>query len=79
MGKLKTLSNSRIETLKWISTFFILVNMAIAAVGLVPYNFIALSIGTFIWFLVGYIVNDRPLMVINSVGCVLSTISYFTN
>ena len=70
---------TNIETLKWISTGFILSNMFIAALGLVPYNFVLLAIGTSIWGYVGVLTKDKPLQVINFVGCILAVIAVFTN
>ena len=70
---------SKIEWLKWSATFFILLNMLLASFTFVPENFIALAIGTFIYFFVGYFTKDKPLMIINLAGVLLSTVSFVVN
>ena len=70
---------NKLEILKWISVAFILSNGFVASLGYVPFNFILLAIGTSIWLVVGLIIKDKPLIVINSVSAILAIISYINN
>ncbi len=55
--------------IKWLSSFALLVSMVMTAnFDMHPYNLMWAGAGTFGWFIVGMMWNDRALIFINSIA-----------
>ena len=70
---------TRIELIKWIGTFFIILSPIVAYFQYIPENFIVLSIGTCIWLYAGWKCNDKPMMTVNFISTILNIIAYIGN
>jgi|TARA_B100001996_G_scaffold351212_1_gene311088 hypothetical protein len=51
-----------LNTLKWVSTFFILTGILMAQFKYYPYYIFMHSVGAAGWFAFGYFINDKAIM-----------------
>ena len=57
--------------IKWVSSFIILIGMALTSINLTPFNLYFHFIGVSGWLIVGLMWHDRALMVVNSVAAMI--------
>ena len=57
--------------IKWVSSFIILIGMALTSINLTPFNLYFHFIGVSGWLIVGVMWHDRALMVVNSVAAMI--------
>ena len=57
--------------IKWVSSFIILIGMALTSINLTPFNLYFHFIGVSVWLIVGVMWHDRALMVVNSVAAMI--------
>ena len=86
--KIKQLNSSRIFKkvtpkgdkswyIKWVSSFFILIAMAMTSADIFPQNLMFHLLGVSGWLVVGMLWHDRALIVLNAVGIVFLGIGIF--
>ena len=54
--------------IKWVSSFIILIGMALTSINLTPFNLYFHFIGVSGWLVVGYLWHDRALIFINGIA-----------
>ena len=54
--------------IKWTASIILLIGMVFTALELTPINLFFHLVGVMGWFVVGYMWNDRAMMVVNSVA-----------
>jgi hypothetical protein len=54
--------------LKWVSSIILIIGMLFTSNNIYPLNLFISSIGLFGWILIGFIWNDRAIIVINVIG-----------
>ena len=57
--------------IKWVSSFIILIGMALTSINLTPFNLYFHFVGVVGWLIVGFMWHDRALMVVNSVAAMI--------
>ena len=57
--------------IKWVSSFIILIGMALTSINLTPFNLYFHFVGVVGWLIVGLMWHDRALMVVNSVAAMI--------
>ena len=57
--------------IKWVSSFIILIGMALTSINLTPFNLYFHFVGVSGWLIVGLMWHDRALMVVNSVAAMI--------
>ncbi len=57
--------------IKWVSSFIILIGMALTSINLTPFNLYFHFVGVVGWLVVGVMWHDRALMVVNSVAAMI--------
>ena len=57
--------------IKWVSSFIILIGMALTSINLTPFNLYFHFVGVSGWLIVGFMWHDRALMVVNSVAAMI--------
>ena len=57
--------------IKWVSSFIILIGMALTSINLTPFNLYFHFVGVSGWLIVGLMWHDRALMVVNSVASMI--------
>ena len=57
--------------IKWVSSFIILIGMALTSINLTPFNLNFHFVGVSGWLIVGLMWHDRALMVVNSVAAMI--------
>ena len=57
--------------IKWVSSFIILIGMALTSINLTPFNLYFHFVGVSGWLIVGIMWHDRALMVVNSVAAMI--------
>ena len=57
--------------IKWVSSFIILIGMALTSINLTPFNLYFHFVGVSGWLIVGVMWHDRALMVVNSVAAMI--------
>ena len=59
--------------IKWVSSIFIILGMALTSANLFPINIIIHGIGVTGWLVVGMLWHDRALIVLNSISLAIYT------
>ena len=54
--------------IKWVSSFILVIAMALTGQDMYPFNMFFQFIGVFGWLIVGILWHDRALIVLNAVG-----------
>ena len=54
--------------LKWVSSIILIIGMLLTSNNIYPLNLFISSIGLLGWILIGFIWNDRAIIVINVIG-----------
>ena len=57
--------------IKWVSSFIILIGMALTSINLTPFNLYFHFVGVSGWLIVVVMWHDRALMVVNSVAAMI--------
>ena len=57
--------------IKWVSSFIILIGMALTSINLTPFNLYFHFVGVSGWLIVGLMWHDRALMFVNSVAAMI--------
>ena len=57
--------------IKWVSSFIILIGMALTSINLTPFNLYFHFVGVSGWLIVGLMWHDRALMVVTSVAAMI--------
>ena len=57
--------------IKWVSSFTILIGMVLTSVMITPLNLFFHMAGVFGWLIVGFMWNDRALMLLNGIALVI--------
>ena len=61
-------STQTVFTIKWIASIFQILGYAATAFGATPWNIYFFLVGLIGWFLVGYLWNDRAILLIHAVA-----------
>ena len=54
--------------IKWVSSFIILIGMALTSINLTPFNLYFHFVGVSGWLIVGLMWHDRALMILNGIA-----------
>jgi len=56
---------ARVDVVKWIATVIQLAGYGLTGLNIVPWNIAAFVVGIVLWFAVGFMWNDRAIMVVH--------------
>ena len=67
-----------VDVVKWLATVIQLIGYGMTGMNLVPYNIFFFFIGIFLWFAVGFMWNDKAIMVVH-IGAFVSLLVGYLN
>jgi len=67
-----------VDAVKWLATVIQLIGYGMTGMNLVPYNIFFFFIGIFLWFAVGFLWNDKAIMVVH-IGAFVSLLVGYLN
>ena len=67
-----------VDAVKWVATVIQLIGYGMTGMNLVPYNVFFFFLGIFLWFAVGFMWNDKAIMVVH-VGAFISLLIGYLN
>ena len=70
---------TKVEIIKWIGTFFILLFPVLSYLHFLPHALIILCIGTGTWLIAGIMTKDRPMIFVNLTSTILNFAAYLNN
>lgn len=70
---------NKLEAIKWAGTFFIILSPILGYFHYNPEFFLSIAIGTALWFIVGLMTKDKPMIFLNAVSTVLNLLAFFNN